>query len=106
MVLVNNGSLTVYRYNVETSKYSRINIPIANIKSKRNATVTDKGVNVFYSTFIVIDSIYTIKTGDKIVLETLSKDIEKIKDLQGYEVLTVVGVQNNPLFRSTTIEAK
>lgn len=107
-MLINNGTLTIYSpyYEGTTLKYKRINIPRANIRSKRNATVGDKKINVFYTTFIVVDSEYKVKTNDKIVLESLFEDISEIKELQDYDVLTVVGVQRNTMFNSITIEAK
>lgn len=109
MVLISNGSITVYSPyydNNKTLKYKRINIPNVNISKKRVASMSDKGVEVSYITSIVIDNNYSVKEEDKIVLSSINLDIEKIKDLKDYETLTVVGVQVNSQFETIKVDCK
>ena len=49
---------------------------------------------------------YKATTGDKVIKGNITLDISKITDLKGYEVLTVVGVQDNNLFNTVNIECK
>ena len=84
MVLFQNADITVYRLNKDQS-YTRINIKDVNWNSKRNAGVDGKGVNVYYTTMIVIPSGYNVTTGDKIVKGTLDIDISRLSDLKERE---------------------
>ena len=75
--------------------------------SKRTATVSDKGINIAYTTMIVADmGDNKVTTGDKIVKGNITLDITRLSDLKAYEVVTVVGVQYNDIFGSYSIECK
>lgn len=105
MVLFQNADITVYRLNKDQT-YTRINIKDVNWNSKRNAGVDGKGVNVYYTTMIVVPGEYELTTGDKVIKGTLDIDISRLSDLKEYEVVTVVGVQYNDIFDSYSIECK
>ena len=106
-VLLPNADITLYHFDKISQKYTRYNIKNVNLNSKRNSTVSDKGVNVAYTTMIVApNSSYTLVTGDKIVKGNITLDINKIADLKDYEVLTVVGIQSNNIFNTVNIECK
>ena len=106
-VLFPNSDITIYHFDKTTQKYTRYNIQNVNMNSKRNSTVSDKGVNVAYTTMIVApNGSYTLDTGDKIVKGNITLDINKISDLKAYEVLTVVGIQSNNIFNTVNIECK
>ena len=61
MVLFKNADITIYNryYDNENAydMYKRTNIDGVNWQSKRNATVSDKGVNVANTTLIFIDKL-------------------------------------------------
>ena len=103
MVILPNGSITIYSYN--NNSYTRINIPKANIDYKRVVTTNDKKASVSYTVKIIIDNEYKIAVGDKIVLSTIETDINSIKDLKDYEVLTITGISKSSIFNSLTLEA-
>lgn len=109
-VLIKNADITVYHHYLNEDKldaYKRININGVNWNSKRNATVSDKGVNIAYTTMIVADkSDYEVTTGDKVVKGNISLDITRLSDLKDYTVLTVVGVQENNTMQTLNIECK
>lgn len=106
-VLFPNSDITIYHFDKTTQKYTRYNIQDVNMNSKRNSTVSDNGVNIFYTTMIVAPiGNYKATTGDKVIKGNITLDISKITDLKGYEVLTVVGVQDNNLFNTVNIECK
>lgn len=106
-VLIKNADITIYNFNSKTQIYTRYNIDGVNLNSKRSATVTDKGVNISYTTMIVADKgDYKINTGDKVVIGNISLDITRLTDLKDYEVLTVVGAQDNNIFKTLNIECK
>jgi hypothetical protein len=110
MVMFNNADITVYHHYLDVNKldaYSRININGVNWNSKRNSTVSDKGVNVAYTTLIIADKgTYDITIGDKVVKGNVELDIFRLSDLKAYEVLTVVGVSENNFFNTLNIECK
>ena len=106
-VLFPNSDITIYHFDKTTQKYTRYNIKDVNMNSKRNSTVSDNGVNIFYTTMIVAPiGDYKATTGDKVIKGNITLDISKITDLKGYEVLTVVGVQDNNLLNTVNIECK
>ena len=109
-VLIKNSNITIYRHYYDKNMldcYERINIDGVNLQSKRNATVSDKGVNVAYTTMIVVDGInHKFTTGDKVVLDHIEVDITKINDLKNYNPITIIGIQSNKIFNSTTIECR
>lgn len=110
-VLIKNTDITVYRHYYDNNgldKYERINYDGVNLQSKRNATVTDKGVNVAYTTVIVIDGInHQFSTGDKVITGHIEADITKLSDLKQYNPpITIIGIKPNKMFNSTTIECK
>lgn len=109
-VLIKNANITVYRHYYDNNMldcYERINLDGVNLNSKRNATVTDKGINVAYTTVIVIDGVnHTFTTGDKVVNGHIEVDINKLSDLKAYNPITIIGIQPNTIFNSTTIECK
>ena len=109
-VLIKNANITVYRHYYDNNMldcYERINLDGVNVNSKRNATVTDKGVNVAYTTMIVVDGInHKFTTGDKVVLDHIEVDISKLRELNTYNPVTILGVQPNRFLNSTTIECK
>ena len=106
-VLFPNADITLYHFDKISQKYTRYNIKNVNVNSKRNSTVSDKGVNVAYTTMIVApNGSYTLVTGDKIVKGNITLDINKISDLKDYEALTVVGIQSNNIFNTVNIECK
>ena len=107
MVLIKNADITIYHLDSKTQIYSRINIDGVNWNSKRNATVSDKGVNVAYTTMIIApQGSYKVTTGDKVVKDNISLDITRLADLKAYEVITVVGVQENNIMQTINIECK
>lgn len=109
-VLIKNANITVYRHYYDDNGldcYERINYDGVNLQSKRNATVTDKGINVAYTTVIVVDGInHAFTTGDKVVNGHIEVDITKLNDLKVFNPMTIIGIQPNSLFNSTTIECK
>lgn len=106
-VLIKNADITVYHLDSKTQTYSRINIDGVNLNSKRNSTVSDKGVNIAYTTMIVAPiGDYEVTTGDKIVKGDISLDIIRLTDLKAYEVLTIVGIQENNIMQTLNIECK
>jgi len=109
-VLVRNADITVYHHYYNENKldaYKRININNINWNSKRNVTVGDKGVNIFYTTMIVADKgDYEIDTEDLVVKGNLTLDIKKATDLKGYRYLKIVGLQENNLLGTINIECK
>lgn len=109
-VLIKNADITIYHHYLDENKldaYKRINIEGVNWNSKRNATVSDKGVNISYTTMIVAPiGDYEVTTGDKIIKGNISLDITRLSDLKAYDVVTVVGVQYNDIFGSYSIECK
>ncbi len=106
MVLFVNADMTIYHLNKDQT-YTRINIDNVNWNSKRTATVSDKGINIAYTTMIVADmGDNKVTTGDKIVKGNITLDITRLSDLKAYEVVTVVGVQYNDIFDSYSIECK
>lgn len=107
MVLFPNADITLYHFDKATQTYTRYNIYNVNCNSKRNATVSDKGVNIAYTTMIVapIES-YEVSTGDKIVFGSITLDITKSTELKAYEPVTVVGIQKNNIFNTLNIECK
>lgn len=110
MVLFPNADITIFRHYLDINKidaYKRINIDNVNWNSKRNATVNDKGVNVAYTTMIVVPGVaYNFTTGDKVVKGHLELDITRISELFSYNPLTIVGIQENNLFNTINIECK
>lgn len=109
-VMLKNADITIYHHYLDENKldaYERININGVNWNSKRNATVSDKGVNVSYTTMIVAPiGDYEVSTGDKVVKGNLSLDIIRLTDLKAYTVITVVGVQENNIMQTINIECK
>ena len=106
-VLFPNSDITIYHFDKTTQKYTRYNIQDVNMNSKRNSTVSDNGVNIFYTTMIVAPiGDYKATTGDKVIKGNITLDINKISDLKDYEVLTVVGIQSNNIFNTVNIECK
>lgn len=106
MVLFPNADITIYHLNKDQT-YSRINLENVNWSGKRNATVSDKGVNVAYTVIISAEiGDYTVHTGDKVVRGNISLDIIRLSDLSAYEVVTVIGIQESDLLHSISIECK
>lgn len=109
-VLIKNANITVYRHYYDDNMldcYERINLDGVNLNSKRNATVTDKGINVAYTTMIMVDGInHAFTTGDKVVNGHIEVDISRLSELNVFNPVTIVGVQPNKMFNSTTIECK
>lgn len=106
-VLIKNADITIYHLDPKTQFYSRININDVNWNSKRNSNISEKGVVIVYTAMIIIPkSTHVISIGDKIVKGFLDLDIAKLTDLKNYEVVTVVGVQDNFLLNTTNIECK
>ena len=106
-VLFPNADITLYHFDKISQKYTRYNIKNVNVNSKRNSTVSDKGVNIAYTTIIVApQGDYKLTTGDKVIKGNITLDINKISDLKDYEVLTVVGIQSNNIFNTVNIECK
>ena len=106
-VLFPNSDITIYHFNKTTQNYTRYNIRNVNMNSKRNSTVSDNGVNIFYTTMIVApQGDYKATTGDKVIKGNITLDINKISDLKDYEALTVVGIQSNNIFNTVNIECK
>ena len=107
MVLFPNADVTIYHLDNKTQKYTRINLENVNWNGKRNSTVTDKGVNIAYTTIITAEiGDYEIHTGDKVIKGNITLDITRLSDLNAYEVITVVGTQESDIFHSLTIECK
>lgn len=107
MVLFPNADVTIYHLDKKTQTYSRINLKNVNWSGKRNATVSDKGVNVAYTVIISAEiGDYTVYTGDKVIKGNITLDITKLSDLNAYEVVTVVGTQESDIFHSLNIECK
>ena len=51
------------------------------MNSKRNSTVSDNGVNIFYTTMIVAPiGDYKATTGDKVIKGNITLDINKIAE--------------------------
>lgn len=122
-VFFKNADITIYnKYydsNSDTDKYQRTIIKGVNWQCKRNATVTDKGVNVAYTTIIFLDSLpnyidprafaklddidrpnyFTFSELDKIVKGAIDYEITGVKpnrvsDLENeYETVTVMAAQ-------------
>lgn len=106
-VLIKNADITIYHLDSKTQIYTRYNIDGVNLNSKRNSNVSDKGINIFYTTMIVADKgSYEVTTGDKVVSGNISLDITKTTDLKDYNPITVVGVQENNIFKTVNIECK
>lgn len=106
-VLIKNADITIYHLDPKTQFYSRINIDGVNLNSKRNSTVSDKGVNIAYTTMIIAPiGVYEVNLGDKIVKGNVALDITRLTDLKEYEVLTVVGIQCNNIMQTINIECK
>ncbi|NFH81726.1 hypothetical protein FDA09_16560 [Clostridium botulinum] len=107
MVLFPNSDVTIYHLDKKTQKYSRINLFNVNWSGKRNSTVSDKGVNVAYTTIISAEiGGYEVHTGDKIIRGNITLDITRLSDLSAYEVVTVIGTQECDIFHSLSIECK
>lgn len=123
-VLFKNADITIYNryYDNENAydMYKRIVIEGVNWQSKRNATVSDKGINVADSTLIFIDKLdnyvsprqfqllsneerknkFTFAIGDKIVKSSIDFEITNLKphslvDLQKNfdNVVTIVAIR-------------
>lgn len=105
-VLFPNGNITVYHYNKNNKTYTRQNICNVNLNSIRNATVSNNGINVVYTTKIIIDSSYEVYTRDIVLLEYIDKDISRLEELKGYDYITVIGKQYNNIFNTITLECK
>lgn len=106
-VLIKNADITVYHLDKKTQTYSRININNVNWNGKRTATVSDKGVNVVYTTYIVADKCnYIINTGDKVIKGNIKLDITRLSDLNAYNPVTVIGIQENNIMQTINIECK
>ncbi|MBN1069430.1 hypothetical protein DVW02_15820 [Clostridium botulinum] len=124
MVLFKNADITIYNHCYDNENaydmYKRIVIEGVNWQSKRNATVSDKGVNVADSTLIFIDKLdnyvsprkfqflsneerknnFTFAIGDKIVKGSIDFEITNLKphslaDLQKNfdNVVTIVAIR-------------
>ncbi len=124
MVLFKNADITIYNryYDNENAydMYKRTVVEGVNWQSKRNATVSDKGVNVADSTLIFIDKLdnyvshrrfqllsneerknkFTFAIGDKIVKGNINFEITNLKphslvDLQKNfdNVVTIVAIR-------------
>ena len=106
MVLFPNADITIYHLNKDQT-YSRINVENVNWSGKRNATVSDKGINVAYTVIISAEiGDYEVHTGDKIIRDNITLDITRLSDLKDYEIVTVIGTQESDLFHSISIECK
>ena len=105
-MMLSNGDITIYHLGDDKKTYIRTNIDGVNINSKRNATVTDKGVNVGYTTMIIAKDLYDICCQDKVILSHIEDDIKVFSDLNKYKPLTIVGLQKNNLFNTINIECK
>lgn len=110
MILFPNTDVTIYRHCLNENKldsYERINIDAVNWNCKRNSTVSDKGVNIAYTTMIIAPGvIHKFTTGDRVVKGHIELDIAKIAELSSYNPVTIVGIQENKLFNTTAIECK
>ena len=107
MVLFPNADVTIYHLDKKTQKYSRINLESVNWNGKRNATVSDKGVNIAYTVIITAEiGDYKVYMGDKVVKGNITLDINRLSDLSEYEPITVIGTQENDIFHSISIECK
>lgn len=107
MVLFPNADVTIYHLDKKTQTYSRINLENVNWNSKRNSTVSDKGVNVAYTVMITAEiGDYKVYMGDKVVKGNITLDITRLSDLNAYEVVTVIGTQESDIFHSLSIECK
>ncbi|MBN1071513.1 hypothetical protein DVV81_10090 [Clostridium botulinum] len=124
MVLFKNADITIYNHCYDNENaydmYKRTNIGGVNWQSKRNATVSDKGVNVANTTLIFIDKLdnyvsprkfqllsneerknnFTFAIGDKIVKGSIDFEITNLKphslaDLQKNfdNVVTIVAIR-------------
>ncbi|NFL57804.1 hypothetical protein FDB60_01790 [Clostridium botulinum] len=123
-VLFKNADITIYNHCYDSENaydmYKRIVIEGVNWQSKRNATVSDKGVNVANTTLIFIDKLdnyvsprqfqllsneerkneFTFAIGDKIVKGNINFEITNLKphslvDLQKNfdDVVTIVAIR-------------
>ena len=107
MVLFPNADVTIYHLDKKTQKYSRINLNNVNWNGKRNATVSDKGVNIAYTVIITAEiGDYKVYMGDKVVKGNITLDITRLSELSEYEPITVIGTQVNDIFHSLSIECK
>ena len=78
-----------------------------NWNGKRNATVSDKGVNIAYTVMITAEiGDYKVHMGDKVVKGNITLDITRMSELSEYEPITVIGTQENDIFHSLSIECK
>ena len=105
-VLFPNANITVYHYDKDNKTYARQNICNVNLNSIRNATVSNNGVNVVYTTKIIMSAFYEVYTRDIVVLEYIDKEISRLEELKDYNYLTVVGKQYNNNFDTITLECK
>ena len=107
MVLFPNCDVTIYHLDKKTQKYSRINLENVNWNGKRNATVSDKGVNIAYTVIITAEiGDHKVYMGDKVVQGNITLDITRLSELSEYEPITVIGTQENDIFHSLSIECK
>ena len=107
MILFPNCDVTIYHLDKKTQKYSRINLESVNWNGKRNATVSDKGVNIAYTVIITAEiGDYKVYMGDKVVKGNITLDITRLSELSDYEPITVIGTQENDIFHSLSIECK
>ena len=93
MVFFVNTDITIYKHYIENKidKYKRIYISQANWQTKRNSSISDKGVIIKDSTLIFIDSVNEVlEYGDIIVKGKCDLDITKKSDLKGYNTITVM----------------
>ena len=107
MVLFPNANITIFHLDKKTQTYSRININNVNWSSKRNATVSDKGLNIIYSVVISAEmGDYTLAIGDKVVKGEILQDIKRISELDALKPVMIVGLQESELLHSISIECK
>lgn len=107
MVLFPNCDVTIYHLDKKTQTYSRLNLSNVNWNGKRNATVSDKGINIAYTVMITAEiGDYKVDIGDKVVKGNIVLDIARLSELSEYEPVTVIGMQESDLFNSISIECK
>lgn len=121
MVLFKNADITIYnRYfdnTTGTDKYKRTVIKGVNWQEKRNATVSDKGLNIAYNTLIFMDKLedyrepksfaknpqegFTLANGDIIVKGICEDEVTGVKPYRiadivanNVNVITIKGVSN------------